>query len=501
MISVILATAQQRHTAELGDLASESGVFTVADVAADSGSLMTALEVSDYDVVLLDAEIGPLAAFDVARALGQQFPDTALVLVAADTGPELLERAMNAGFRGVVNLPLELEDVTTKVELAGTWSRRLRGRLNDPEDERPGRMMVFAGAKGGVGTTTLATHVALETQLANPDRRVCLADFDLQAGDVKTLLDLSHHRSVDDLVEVAQDVTARHLNDALFAHPSGLRVLLPPPQGEFETDITPEVARGILGAVRTRFDLVVVDVGTVMTDGGSMATELADEVLLVVTPDVLSLRSAARLTALWERRRHRKGGITVVLNRSSRDTEVQADLVSRVLEMEVLDATIPSVFRELEPAVNSGIEEHLEDGPIRSAILGLCRELKLIRPQERRSFFGRGGDDSGQATIEALGILPWALLIILVFWQLAVMGWTYSWGEHAVREAARELAIGGPVEQTVREELPVSMHDGLQVRSGLSTVQAQIRVPILVPDWLSPWSITVQQGTIRERGL
>lgn len=505
MISVILASPQQALAEELSDLSAEAGTFVLAQTVPDTVALNSALELAEVDAVLLDSGVGPLSALDVARDLTQRFPDTALVLLAEHPGQEVLERALHAGFRGVIAMPLGLEDVSAKLEAAGTWSQRLRHRLTESTEDRRGRMLVVAGAKGGVGTTTIATHLALETQLANPERRVCLIDFDLQSGDVKTLLDLSHHRSVDDLVEVAQEVSSRHLGDALYAHKSGLRILLPPPQGEHEADVTPEVARGILGSIRTRFDLVIADVGAIVTDGGSMATELADEVLLVVTPDVLAMRAGARLVQLWERRRFRKEGISVVINRASRDTEVQPELVGRVLDLPVMRSSIPAAFRDLEAAVNTGVPDRLEDGPIREGILSLSRELQLIRPRKRRSLFGRA-EEAGQITIEAVALMPYAIGLVLLFWQLILVGWTYSWGQHAVREGARELAVSGlggtgRVTEVVREELPESMRDGLVVDTRTSTVRADIRVPILVPTWMSPWTISVQQGTVREVGL
>lgn len=504
MIAVLLASRHPELVEALGDIAAEAGTFAVGQAVTDTVALYQALEATEVDVVAIDAGIGPLSALDVARDLTQRYPDTALVLVTERADETTLERALHAGFRGVVASPPGLEDTTAKIETAGRWAQRLRHRLSESPEDRRGRMLVVAGAKGGVGATTIATHLALEAQLHNPERRICLVDADLQAGDVRTLLDLTHHRSIDDLVEVSHEVTARHLGDALYAHPSGLRVLLPPPQGEHEADITPEVARGVFGAIRTRFDLVVADVGSVVTDGGAMATELADEVILVVTPDVLAMRSAARLVQLWERRRFRKDDITVLVNRSSRDTEVQPDLIARVLGLPVLRATVPAAFRELEPAINTGIPEHLPDGPIREGILEVARELQLVRPRRRRSLFARAGDDGGQVAVEALGLLPMALVGLLLVWQLVLVGWTYTQGQHAVREGARALAVHASAEQVtavVQDELPPSMRPGLGVRTTGSTVAADVPVPLLAPAWMSPWTLTVQQGTVVEAEL
>ncbi len=506
-LAVILASPDADLAAHATDLAAESGTFTIAQVLPDTVSVTAALELGETDVVVLDASIGPLSALDLARDLTARSPDTALVLLTDTPSAEVLSRALHAGFRGVVGLPLQLEELSSTIEAAGTWARQLRERLAEPPEDRRGRMIVVAGAKGGVGTTTIATHLALEAQLANPDRRVCLVDFDLQAGDVRSLLDLTHHRSVDDLVEVAHEISARHLGDSLYAHPSGLRILLPPPQGEREGDITPEIARGILGAIRTRFDLVVADVGTVVTDGGSVATELADEVLLVTTPDVLSMRAAGRLVALWERRRYRKDDISVLVNRASRDSEVQPDLIARVLDLPLLDATVPSGFRDLEPAINTGVPSRLGDGPVHSGLLAVAQELRLVPKPRRQRLFARS--DAGQLQLELLGWTPLVLAAILLLWQFVLAGWTASMGEHAAREAARLQAVerysAAQVEQ-LREaaaaSLPASLARDLRVElPAADRVRVEIGVPLLLPAWSSPWTLGIEQGTFLEPRL
>ena len=89
------------------------------------------------------------------------------------------------------------------------------------------------------------------------------------------------------------------------------------------------------------------------------------------------------------------------------------------------------MFRDLEPAINTGVPDHLEDGPVRQGILDVSRELKLVRPKPRRSLFGRGGEDEGTAIVEAIGAVPFALFVIVLLWQFVVIGWTYSMGQHA----------------------------------------------------------------------
>lgn len=518
MISVLLAVDDARFATGVADLASESGAFTVAQTVTNAGELIAALELVDCDAIVVHADLRPLPVVDLAREIMARRPDVGLVLLTEQVDAEVLAAALRAGFRGVARLPLALEDLGAAVEAAGSWSQAVRSRLTESEHgAKAARMLAVAGAKGGVGTTTVAVHLALQAARRTPERSVCLVDFDLQAGDVRSYLDLTHRRSVADLVDVASDLTSRQLDESLSAHPSGLRVLLPPPEGERAEDISGEVARRILGALRTRFDVVIVDVGSVVTEGGAVATELADETVIVTTPDVPSMRAANRLLELWERLRIRKDHVRVLVNRFSRDSEVQPELVARVVSAPVLKSTLPSDFRALEAAANTGDATRLEDGPVARGLDKLVEEVRVApRRQAGRRLRSLGGRpatvaavraETGGVSAELVGMTYWIILVMLLLWQLVLAGYTAVLGTHAAREAARELAVTeladeqlvAHLEDVARADLPPSFEQALQLTLPEDDrVRLSLRVPLLVPGIWTPVRIAFEQETFRE---
>lgn len=519
MIGVLLAVDDVRFATGVADLAAESGAFTVAQTVTNAGELIAALELVDCDAIVVHADLRPLPVVDLAREIMARRPDVGLVLLTEQVDAEVLAAALRAGFRGVARLPLALEDLAAAVEAAGNWSQAVRSRLTEPEHgAKAARMLAVAGAKGGVGTTTVAVHLALHAARRTPERSVCLVDFDLQAGDVRSYLDLTHRRSVADLVDVASDLTSRQLDESLSAHPSGLRVLLPPPEGERAEDITGDIARRILGALRTRFDVVIVDVGTIVTEGGAVATELADETVIVTTPDVPSMRSANRLLQLWERLRIRKDHVRVLVNRYSRDSEVQPELVARVVDAPVLKSTLPSDFRALEAAANTGDATRLEDGPVARGLDKLVEEVRVApRRQAGRRLLSLSGrpaavaagarGDTGGVSAELVGMTYWILLVMLLLWQFVLAGYTAVLGTHAAREAARELAVSelqdeqlvAHLEDVAREDLPASFEQALELTLPEDDrVRLSLRVPLLVPGIWTPVRIPFEQETFRE---
>jgi pilus assembly protein CpaE len=271
-----------------------------------------------------------------------------VVLVTRDDSAPALAAAMEAGARGVVTLPLSYADVQTRLSSAAAWSVRVRRRLSDQEDPDNattlGRIVAVAGSKGGCGVTTVAAQLALAAARSG-GHRVCLVDLDVQTGDVAALFGVTVQHDLADLVDVVDELTRRSLAGVLFRHASGVAVLPAPADGERAEAVTTGVARRVLGVLRTMFDAVVVDCGSLVTDANLGAIEIADRVLVVSTPDVLSLRGAHRLTRMWDRLQVRKpADCDVVLNRTSRRAAVQPGLARRVVESQMSPVTVPALL-------------------------------------------------------------------------------------------------------------------------------------------------------------
>jgi pilus assembly protein CpaE len=376
---VLLATHDALLDSEIRDLFRESGEFAVSRSVGTAAALLVEVVEREPDLVLLHETLGPAPALAIVRDLLERRPTLAVVLITRDDGAATLAAAMEAGARGVVSLPVSYSDVQTRLSAAAGWSRRVRERLADAEDPdnavNLGRIVAVAGAKGGCGVTTVAAQLALASVRsgartsrrrrpgpAQPPYRVCLVDLDLQAGDVAGLFGVTAQHDLADLVEVVEELTRRSISGVLFRHASGLHILPAPAEGERAETVTTSVARRVLGVLRTMFDAVIVDCGSLVSEANLGAIEIADRVLIVTTPDVLSLQGAHRLTRMWDRLQVRKpADCDIVLNRVSRKMAVQPALARRVVESPLAPVTVPARFMHLERSVNTGAAELIDD--------------------------------------------------------------------------------------------------------------------------------------------
>ncbi|WP_367124253.1 CpaE family protein [Streptomyces phytohabitans] len=350
------------------------------------------------EAVLVHELIGSLPALELIREVALRFPAVAVILVTRDTSPNLYSAAMDAGARGVVGLPLAYDELAARISAAATWAAGVRSHLGaGPEPFRGpgGTVVAVTGAKGGVGCTLTAVELALAARASG--RNAALVDLNLQSGDVASFLDVQFRRSVVDLAGIA-DLTPRVLQDVVFTHETGLSLLLAPAEGERGEEVDDRAARQIVGAMRARYEVVVVDCGTQMHAANAAAIEMADRAVLLTTPDVVSVRAAKRMVRLWDRLQIRKAEETVtVVNRASKHTEIQPALVARIVGTPVAQAIVPANFKELHTALDAGrIQDVDHRSTVKQALWSLAAELGAAAPLPEGGKGGRGGRGKGR---------------------------------------------------------------------------------------------------------
>ena len=93
----------------------------------------------------------------------------------------------------------------------------------------------------------------------------------------------------------------------------------------------------------------------------------------------------------------------------------------------------------------------------------------------------RAREESGQAAVELVALLPVLLLLGAVVWQFVLVG-AAAWGSaHAARSAARAEVVGRDAAAAARSALPGFLERGLRVARRDGVVRVRVRVPVLLP--------------------
>jgi pilus assembly protein CpaE len=246
---------------------------------------------------------------------------TALFVVAERETTEGLRSALRAGARGFYLWPEERENLAREAERAA--------RPTDKEHDAPGQAVAVLAARGGAGATFLATSLA--AVCAAKGLSTALIDFDTFYADVTTALGVGTDvRTAADLAPVVDEMTPEHVDRVLYAHPRGFQVLLGPQDPAQAALIGPQGLARAAEVLRSRFEVIVLHLPR-SVEAALPGIEMADEVLVVVTLDVLAFRDAKRLlsyaSGLGLERKCR-----LVVNRAIRSEVVPED-VERVFGM------------------------------------------------------------------------------------------------------------------------------------------------------------------------
>ena len=399
------ADAIRAITTLLSQLPDADPVAPVADSTQliDTLARLAAESVDELpEVVVVHERIGPVPALELVREVALRFPAVGVILVTTDASPGLFQAAMDSGARGLIALPLSYEELANRVQAVAAWSvgvRRHLGHGGDVFTGVGGTVVTVSGAKGGVGATLAAIQLALAAQASG--RSAALVDMDLQTGDIASYLDVQFRRSVVDLAAIT-DISPRVLADAVFRHDTGMALLLAPGEGERGEEVTDRAARQIVSAMRSRYEVVVIDCGAQMSGASAAAVEMADTALLFTTPDVVAVRAAKRTVRMWDRLQIRKAEeTTIVVNRYTRGTEIQPALIQRITGTAVAATAIPANFKELRGAVDAGRLHELDNkSVVKQALWGLAGELGLVKVSEVAQKSGRlrGGGDRGSVS-------------------------------------------------------------------------------------------------------
>lgn len=163
--------------------------------------------------------------------------------------------------------------------------RRAMSEEGHAASSQRARVTAITSGKGDVGKTFVAAGLA--TALAARGRRVLVLDADLGLANLDVVLDLAPKATLHDVF-----TGKRAIDQALTEVPGGFTVLLAG-SGLFESSrLTPEVRDKLvetLNAVMPGFDHVLLDAGAGISDVVLYAVSLADEVLMVATPEPTSL--------------------------------------------------------------------------------------------------------------------------------------------------------------------------------------------------------------------
>jgi len=350
VLGIHVVDPDQELVARLRAAIPASGLRLLGSHATADQALPTLLSIAP-DVVVLDVA----ATRDVPgtiRKLAASCPDTYVIVTGAGAPAALMSRAVAAGARGFLIKPYGVEDLVSTVHEVVENARSVGQSRPRGAPAKRGRLLAVYSPKGGVGTTTTATNLAVALA-SRANVRVALIDLDLQFGDVGAVLDLHSANSIAELI--GHNELALELIDETFVkHASGLRVLVAPDDLEIVPTIDPDEVIRLLEQLRPFFDYIVCDLWSSFEELTVGVLRAADRVLLVTTPELPALRNVQRVLNSARPEVQLDEKVLVVANRFPGKTGLSREDMTKAVGRPIA-ATIPSEGVSVTDAINRGV--------------------------------------------------------------------------------------------------------------------------------------------------
>jgi len=328
----------------------------------------------DVGVISLDKD--PEAAIRLITRISQVSPETALLAACSSTDGQLILKAIRAGAREFLTLPLSDEELQLAL---GRISQQKFG--GGDGRGRSCEVIAVAGATGGVGSTSTAVNLGC-VLAENPQNSVALLDLDLALGDADVFLDAIPEYTLADVVQNIGRLDIQLLKRSLTKHASGLYLLPRPVELRDIESIDAESLRKVIGLLKASFTHLLVDLSKTYNPLDAVAIESSTSLLLITQLDLPCLRNVVRLMMSFEDTEGLQDKVNIVVNRAGLDAgQISLKKAKETLGREIF-ALLPNDYRTMVEVRNNGVPL-ITQAP-KAALTQAFREMaeRLGSPQE-----------------------------------------------------------------------------------------------------------------------
>lgn len=384
MISTVLFDGDTDFILELRNKLNSQNKMKIINTTRDLTELEAILKKMRVDILILGPSLENEDMATLGELISSEFPHVAIILISFNITTDLLRDALKAGAKDVLPASASGGQLLQAIEIAHQQSLRIYSAVQSKQSEspvtetktkNPAKVITFFGAKGGVGTTFVATNIGVSL-VEQTKRKVILLDLDLQFGDVAVMLQLQPAHTIYDVVSAMDRLDAEMMKGFLSTHTSGLKVLLAPVMPDKADGISGREILKIINVLKTMCDYLIIDTPALFDDRVLAAFDSSDEICLVTSLDVPSLKNTKLSLDMIELLEYSKEKVKLVLNRANSKVRLSVRDVEKSLATKTA-ATIPSDII-VPRSVNKGIPVVI-DAPRASVARNLSNFANQVR--------------------------------------------------------------------------------------------------------------------------
>ena len=334
------------------------------------------------DLVIVDASDAAPEEMELLERLGKLYSSSSFMLLTREPQQDLLIRAMRAGMREVLQLPLvhsAFHEAMSRIEVATGISHT-----------RDGKVLAFISCKGGSGATFLSTNFGYALA-ALADKKVLLIDLHGQFGDATLYVsDQKPTMTLSDICAQISRMDGSFLDSCLVHVASNFGVLAAADDPNHAVDMKPEHMDAILRLARQHYDFIVLDVGRQIDAISLRALDQADTIHPVLQLALPDIRDGRRLLDIFRSLGYPSERTRLIVNRYEKGGKLRLMDLEQALGADVVH-TVPNDYLSATDSVNQGIPvlQLSRSSAVARSLAELVELVTARRVSESKGLFDR----------------------------------------------------------------------------------------------------------------
>jgi pilus assembly protein CpaE len=348
------------------------------------------------DIVLMDINMPDMDGITASQEIVRIAPGSQVIMMSVQSEADYLRRSMLAGAVDFLTKPFTSEELSSSIYRVHKNDRRpalsakpeigagapVAAETGAYRSSQEGKLLLVYSPKGGTGCSTIAANLAIALAQVT-SKRVALVDASFQFGDAGVLLNLQGSQSILEATNRIDELDSDLLTVLLATHTSGIKVLAAPPSPVDSDTISPAAYKKVLKRLQKTFDYIMLDSWSYLDDMVLAAIDLAERILVVMTPEIPAVKSTKQFFEIAEALEFPMDRIDLILNKVYPRDGIRAVQIENSMKHKI-QAQFDFEPQAIRQAVNQGMAviAQLPNHPFSQGLLRLAeQEAALIEPE------------------------------------------------------------------------------------------------------------------------